>query len=274
MSDQLHRIQTTCAYIQERIKDFKPVIGIVLGSGLGELIRDIDVLAALSYNTIPYFPQSTVDGHQGELILGSMSGKNIVAMAGRFHYYEGYYMQEVTFPIRVMKGLGVNVLLVSNAAGGMNPGFKVGDLMILTDHINLQPEHPLRGENEECLGPRFPDMSEPYTKALISAGCEIAAKHNIDVKTGVYAGVQGPSFETRAEYRYLRAIGADAVGMSTVPEVIVAVHAGMKVFAMSVITDLGIREEDNAITHKEVLEAAQAATPKLTLMFRELVRQI
>jgi purine-nucleoside phosphorylase len=203
-----------------------------------------------------------------------MGGKEVMVMSGRFHYYEGYSMEDVTFPIRIMQGLGVDTLLISNAAGGMNAAFRVGDLMIITDHINLQPEHPLRGPNDGRLGLRFPDMSEPYTKSLIAKAQHIAGEHHIAVHTGVYVGVQGPSFETRAEYKYLHYIGADAVGMSTVPEVIVAVHAGMKVFAVSVITDLGIREEENIISHGEVLDAARMAAPRLTLLFRELIGQI
>lgn len=203
-----------------------------------------------------------------------MQGKPVVAMAGRFHFYEGFSMQQVTFPVRVMKALGIHTLFISNAAGGMNPSFQVGDLMIIRDHINLQPEHPLRGKNEDSLGPRFPDMSEPYAKTLIDAAGKIAAANNISLHSGVYVGVQGPTFETRAEYKYMHIIGGDAVGMSTVPEVIVAAHAGLKVFAMSVITDIGIREEENVITHEEVLAAAKAAEPKLTLIFSELIRQL
>ncbi|HEU4554144.1 MAG TPA: purine-nucleoside phosphorylase [Chitinophaga sp.] len=273
MSDLLQQIAAARAYIQG-FSNIRPLAGIILGSGLGGLVADITDRIEIPYTDIPHFPVSTVEGHQGRLILGNMQGRPVVAMAGRFHYYEGFSMQQVTFPVRVMQALGVKTLLVSNAAGGMNAAFKVGDLMIIRDHINLQPEHPLRGHNENSLGPRFPDMSEPYAKTLINKAKEIAAAGNIPVHTGVYVGVQGPSFETRAEYKFMHIIGGDAVGMSTVPEVIVAVHAGLQVFAMSVITDLGIREEDNVITHEEVLEAAAAAAPKLTHIFRELVAAI
>ncbi|SEN85008.1 purine-nucleoside phosphorylase [Chitinophaga rupis] len=273
MSDLLQQIAAAKQYIQG-FSATRPLAGIILGSGLGGLVEDITDRIEIPYADIPYFPESTVEGHQGRLILGNMQGRPVVAMAGRFHYYEGFSMQQVTFPVRVMQALGVQTLLVSNAAGGMNTAFKVGDLMIIRDHINLQPEHPLRGRNLDTLGPRFPDMSEPYAKTLINKAKEIAAANNIPVHTGVYVGVQGPTFETRAEYKFMHIIGGDAVGMSTVPEVIVAVHAGLKVFAMSVITDLGIREEDNVITHEEVLQAAAEAAPKLTRIFRELIQSL
>ncbi|RFS24800.1 purine-nucleoside phosphorylase [Chitinophaga silvatica] len=273
----MSELTANIAAAEEYIRKFwneKPVAGIILGSGLGNLAADIEQPIAIPYSDIPHFPVSTVEGHSGQLILGYMQGKPVVAMAGRFHFYEGFSMQQVTFPVRVMKALGIHTLFISNAAGGMNSGFKVGDLMVIKDHINLQPEHPLRGKNDENLGPRFPDMSEPYTKTLILSAFEIAKANNIHLHSGVYVGVQGPTFETRAEYRYMHIIGGDAVGMSTVPEVIVAVHAGLKVFAMSVITDIGIREEENVITHEEVLAAAKDAEPKLTLIFRELIRQL
>ena len=248
-----------------------PEVGIVLGSGLGNLGKEIEVECEIPYEDIPHFPVSTVEGHSGKLIFGKLSGKTVVCMAGRFHYYEGYTPQEVAFPIRVMKWLGIKTLLLSNAAGGMNPGFKVGDLMIINDHISFFAINPLLGKNIPELGLRFPDMSEPYSKDLIIKAKAIAAANNIDVKEGVYCGVTGPSFETRAEYKLLKTIGGDAVGMSTVQEVIVARHMQIPIFAMSVITDIGIREEENLITHAEVLEAANAAEPKLTLIFRELV---
>jgi purine-nucleoside phosphorylase len=273
MSDLLQQIAAAADYIKNSWSA-TPEVGIILGSGLGNLASEITDSKEIAYGDIPHFPVSSVEGHKGKLILGKMNGRNVVAMAGRFHYYEGYSMVQVTFPVRVMKALGVHTLLVSNAAGGMNKAFNVGDLMIIRDHINLQPEHPLRGPNIAALGPRFPDMSEPYSKALISKAKDIAAANNIAVHTGVYVGVQGPTFETRAEYGYMHFIGGDAVGMSTVPEVIVAIHSDMKVFAMSVITDIGIREEENVITHEEVLEAANAAEPKLTLIFRELVKAL
>jgi purine-nucleoside phosphorylase len=205
------------------------------------------------------------------LLFGKLNQQPVVMLSGRFHYYEGYNMQEVTYPVRVMKQLGASVLFVSNAAGGMNPDFKVGDLMIINDHINLFPEHPLRGKNDEQMGPRFPDMTEPYSHKLIQSAKEIAELQQIHVHEGVYIGLQGPTFETKAEYKYLRVIGGDTVGMSTVPEVIVAKHMGMDVFGMSVVTDLGIRDEMNVITHEEVLEAAQAAAPKMALIVKELI---
>jgi purine-nucleoside phosphorylase len=225
----------------------------------------------LPYEEIPHFPVSTVKGHGGKLLFGKLNQQPVVMLSGRFHYYEGYNMQEVTYPVRVMKKLGASVLFVSNAAGGMNPDFKVGDLMIINDHINLFPEHPLRGKNDEQMGPRFPDMTEPYSHKLIQSAKEIAELQQIHVHEGVYIGLQGPTFETKAEYKYLRVIGGDTVGMSTVPEVIVAKHMGMDVFGMSVVTDLGIRDEMNVITHEEVLEAAQAAAPKMALIVKELI---
>jgi purine-nucleoside phosphorylase len=253
---------------------YKPEVGIVLGSGLGNLGKEIEVECEIPYEDIPHFPVSTVEGHSGKLIFGKLNGKIVVCMAGRFHYYEGYTPAEVAYPIRVMKWLGIQTLLLSNAAGGMNPGFKVGDLMIINDHISFFAINPLLGHNVAELGPRFPDMSEPYSKELIAKAKAIAAANNIEVKEGVYCGVTGPTFETRAEYKLLKVIGGDAVGMSTVQEVIAARHMDIPVFAMSVITDIGIREEENTITHAEVLEAANAAEPKLTLIFKELVGSI
>ncbi|MEI9933328.1 MAG: purine-nucleoside phosphorylase [Ferruginibacter sp.] len=230
----ISKINETLAFIQSRYAG-KPTVGIVLGSGLGNFIHEIKVELEISYGDIPYFPISTVEGHTGKLIFGELGGKKIVAMAGRFHYYEGYSSQEVVFPIRVMKFLGVETLFLSNAAGGMNPDFKVGDLMIIKDHVSLFTPNPLIGKNDDKLGPRFPDMSEPYCKQLIEKAKAIALAENINLKEGVYCGVTGPTFETRAEYKLLHIIGGDAVGMSTVPEVIVAVHIGLKIFAMSVI---------------------------------------
>ncbi|WP_341837759.1 purine-nucleoside phosphorylase [Chitinophaga pollutisoli] len=269
----LEQINESKAYIQQFAKE-RPVLGIILGSGLGNLAGEITDRTEIPYDQIPHFPPATVEGHSGRLILGKLAGKPVVAMAGRYHYYEGLSMQQVTFPVRVMKALGIETLLISNAAGGMNANFRVGDLMIITDHINLQPEHPLRGPNNIALGPRFPDMSEPYSKSLIAAAKSIAAGKGIPLHEGVYVGVQGPTFETRAEYKFMHIIGGDAVGMSTVPEVIVAIHSGLRVFAMSVITDLGIREEENVITHEEVLAAAKSAEPHLTYIFSELARQL
>lgn len=270
---QQEKLQETVAFIQAKISA-KPMAGIILGSGLGGLVDEIEVSLSLNYEDIPNFPVSTVKGHGGKLLFGKINGKEVVMLSGRFHYYEGYSMQEVTFPVRVMKMLGAKLLMVSNAAGGMNAAFKVGDLMIINDHINLFPEHPLRGKNDEAIGPRFPDMTEPYSLDLIKKAKAIAIQHNIHVHEGVYIGLQGPTFETKAEYRFLHVIGGDTVGMSTVPEVIVAKHMGMDVFGMSVVTDLGIREEMNIITHEEVLEAAAKAAPKMALLFKELLGEI
>lgn len=267
-------LRETVDYIRSVYNGEAPRIGIVLGSGLGNLSSEIQVEEQIPYEAIPHFPVSTVEGHQGKLILGRLAGKPVVVLSGRFHYYEGYTPAQVVFPIRVMKFLGVETLLISNAAGGMNKAFKVGDLMIIRDHISLFVVNPLLGRNEPELGPRFPDMSEPYDKALIEKAKTIAAGMNIKVHEGVYAGVTGPTFETRAEYKLLHIAGGDAVGMSTVQEVIAARHAGLSVFAMSVITDLGIREEDNIITHEEVLAAAKDAEPKLTGIFRQLIETL
>ncbi|MEO7312229.1 MAG: purine-nucleoside phosphorylase [Chitinophagaceae bacterium] len=266
----IEQLNETLALINTRYP-YKPELGIVLGSGLGNLGKEITIECEIPYENIPHFPVSTVEGHHGKLIFGKLSGKIVVCMAGRFHFYEGYSPAEVAYPIRVMKWLGIQTLLISNAAGGMNPGFKVGDLMIINDHISFLAVNPLLGPNISELGPRFPDMSEPYSKDLIAKAKAIAAANNIEVKEGVYCGVTGPTFETRAEYKLLKVIGGDAVGMSTVQEVVAARHMGLPVFAMSVITDIGIREEENTITHAEVLEAANAAEPKLTLIFKELI---
>jgi purine-nucleoside phosphorylase len=271
--DLFFRIEEACNYINARIKN-KPSVGIVLGSGLGGLADVVDVEIEINYQEIPYFPASTVEGHAGKLIFGKMEGKNVLMMAGRFHYYEGYDMETITFPIRVMKALGVETLFLSNAAGGMNADYNVGDLVIINDHINLFPEHPLRGPNDERLGTRFPDMSEPYDLTLVERGKKVAAAQGLKVHTGVYVGLQGPTFETRAEYKWLHIIGGDVVGMSTVPEVIVAIHAGMKVFATSVVTDLGISDQVNTITHEEVLEAANAAAPKLAALVAGIIREL
>ena len=252
----------------------KPGIGIILGTGLSTFTEEIKIEAEILYGDIPHFPVSTVKGHSGKLIFGELSGKKVVAMAGRFHYYEGYSAEEVVFPVRVMKYLGVQTLLVSNAAGGVNPEYEVGDLMIIKDHISQFTINPLLGKNKTELGPRFPDMSEPYSKSLIQKAKEIAATSGIEIREGVYIGVTGPTFETRAEYKMIHILGGDAVGMSTIPEVIAAVHMGLQCFAMSVITDLGIRDQENKITHEEVLQAAKEAEPKFAQVFKELVAQI
>ncbi len=273
MQSAIHQLQETTSYIQS-LCAAKPVIGVVLGSGLGNFTEGMKVEIEIPYENIPHFPVSTVEGHSGKLIFGEMGGKQVVAMAGRFHYYEGYTPQQVIYPIRAMKMLGVETLLISNAAGGTNAHWSVGDLMIITDHISFFAVNPLLGKNEEELGPRFPDMSEPYSNELIAKARAIAEGMNIPVHTGVYFGVTGPTFETRSEYKMIKLLGGDAVGMSTVQEVIAASHCGMKVFAMSVITDIGIREDNNTITHQEVLQAAKEAEPKLTAIFIKLIEKM
>ena len=247
---------------------------IILGSGLGNLSKEIQIDFSIAYSEIPHFPVSTVEGHKGRLILGTLNGKKVWVMEGRFHFYEGYHVEQVVFPIRVLRLLGVQNLLLSNAAGGVNPNFKVGDLMIIKDHISLFVTNPLIGKNEEALGTRFPDMSEPYAFTFIEKAKAIAAANQIHLHEGVYVGVTGPTFETKAEYKLIKHVGGDVVGMSTVQETIAAVHCGMKVFAMSVVTDLGIREDNNVITHEEVLAAAHAAEPKLTIIFSALLKEI
>jgi purine-nucleoside phosphorylase len=270
MSELIQNLQETVAYIRSKVST-EPTIGIILGSGLGNLANEIVADIEIPYNEIPHFPVSTVLGHKGRLIFGSLNGKKVLVMAGRFHYYEGYTAQQVAYPVRVMRLLGINTLLLSNAAGGVQDKMNVGDLMVIKDHISLFTINPLLGPNEDSLGTRFPDMSEPYSKSLIQKVQTIAAANNIVLKQGVYLGVTGPTFETRAEYKLIYTLGGDAVGMSTVQETIVAKHCGMEVFAISVITDIGIREEENTITHEEVLQAAKDAEPKLTLLFSELV---
>lgn len=267
------KIKDTVAFIRPRV-NIQPVTGIILGSGLGKLADEIEHARVISYNDIPNFPKSTVEGHEGKLIFGSLSGKPVIVMAGRFHYYEGYNMEQITFPVRVMKALGIETLIISNAAGAMNPAFEIGDIMFIQDHINLFPEHPLRGKNDDRLGIRFPDMSMPYDSELLSKAKAIAYQLAMPVREGVYVGLQGPAFETPAEYRYLRAIGGDAVGMSTVPEVIVAIHCHLKVFAASIITDLGLSENPQTITHQEVLEAADNAAPRLGKIIAGLLREL
>ena len=269
----LSKINTAVSFIQH-LYATKPQVGIVLGSGLGSFTSEIVVEKEILYSDIPHFPISTVEGHSGKLIFGELGGKKVVAMAGRFHFYEGYGTDEVVFPIRVMKFLGIETLLVSNAAGGTNKHWKVGDLMIIKDHISQFTPNPLVGKNLTEFGPRFPDMSEPYKKVLIDKAKQIAATKNIFLREGVYFGVTGPTFETRAEYKMIELLGGDAVGMRTVQEVIAAVHMGLPVFAMSVITDIGIRDEENTITHDEVLQAAKDAEPKLTYIFAALIEQL
>ena len=268
----LERIQETAAFLRSKMHT-QPETAIILGTGLGSLANEITDKYEIGYETIPNFPVSTVEGHSGKLIFGKLGNKDIMAMQGRFHFYEGYAMTEVTFPIRVMRELGIQTLFVSNAAGGMNPDFEIGDLMIITDHINFFPEHPLRGRNIP-YGPRFPDMSEAYNKELIRKADEIAREKGIKVQHGIYIGTQGPTYETPAEYKMFRILGADAVGMSTVPEVIVANHCGIQVFGMSVITDLGVEGKIVEVTHEEVQKAADQAQPLMTTIMRELINRV
>ena len=273
MTQLMTQLQETANFIKSKVSETAST-AIILGSGLGNLASKIEVDFELPYSAIPHFPVSTVEGHKGRLILGTLNGKKVWVMEGRFHFYEGYTPQQEVYPVRVLKLLGVENLLLSNAAGGVNPNFAVGDLMILKDHISLFTINPLLGKNEGALGTRFPDMSEPYAESFIQKAKAIAAANGIALHEGVYVGVTGPTFETRAEYKLIKAVGGDVVGMSTVQENIAAVHCGMKVFAISVVTDLGIREDNNVITHEEVLEAANAAEPKLTLIFSELLKEI
>jgi len=266
----LEKIKATATFISERIK--RPIdSGIILGSGLGGLVKEIEIELTIPYSEIPDFPVSTVEGHSGKLIIGKLGGKNVLAMQGRFHYYEGYSMKEVTFPVRVMKMLGIKTLFVSNASGGLNPDYKVGDIVIISDHINFFPEHPLRGKNMDELGPRFPDMSAPYDLKLRNKAKAIALKNGLEVREGVYVGVSGPTFETPAEYLMFRHLGADIVGMSTVPEVIVARHMDMTVFGISIVTDSGVPGQIVEISHEEVQEVASKAEPNMTLILKELV---
>ncbi len=267
----LKQIQETASFLKENMHT-NPKTAIILGTGLGSLANEITEKYEIRYEEIPNFPVSTVEGHSGKLIFGKLGNKDIMAMQGRFHYYEGYSMKEVTFPVRVMHELGIETLFVSNASGGTNPNFEIGDLMIIKDHINYFPEHPLRGKNIP-YGPRFPDMSEAYDKELIRKAKEIAKEKGIGIQEGVYVGTQGPTFETPAEYKLFRIFGADAVGMSTVPEVIVANHCGIKVFGISVITDLGVEGKIVEVTHEEVQKAADEAQPKMTTIMRELINR-
>ena len=263
------KIKETVEWLKSRMSA-TPTTAIVLGTGLGRLAEEISIIAAFDYKDIPNFPVSTVEGHSGKLLLGKLGGKDILAMQGRFHFYEGYSMKEVTFPVRVMYELGIKTLFVSNAAGGTNPQFKIGDIMVITDHINYFPEHPLRGKNIPT-GPRFPDMHEAYDHDLINLADAIAAEQGIRLQHGVYIGTQGPTFETPAEYRMFRTFGADAVGMSTVPEVIVARHCGIRVFGVSIITDLGGFDNPVEVSHEEVQIAANEAQPIMTALMREMI---
>ncbi|MCW5908539.1 MAG: purine-nucleoside phosphorylase [Chitinophagales bacterium] len=274
MENLIKSIQQTTDFLKKKIeRHYKH--GIILGSGLGNLTKEIDIHVQIPYADIPNFPVATVVGHKGSLIFGELGGKNVVAMSGRFHYYEGYDMQQVTFPVRVMKFLGVETLLISNASGGMNADFEVGDLMVINDHIYLHYEHPLRGKNNDELGPRFPNMNHAYDPDLIHKALKIAVDNEITCYEGVYMGVPGPTFETPAEYKAFHILGADAVGMSTVPEVIVARHMNMKVFAISVISDMGYPpEKADKVTHEFVLQKAAEAEPKMRKIIVELLKEI
>lgn len=266
----LQKIDETARYLMSAQKT-NPKIGIILGTGLGGLVKEIDIEKVIPYEEIPNFPVSTVEGHKGQLIFGKIKGKPVLAMQGRFHYYEGYNMKEVTFPVRVMHQMGITHLVVSNASGGLNPDYKVGDIMIIDDHINMFGDNPLVGKNIAELGPRFPDMSQPYNHELIARAKKIAEKSGINLKQGVYVGTAGPTFETPAEYKFFRIIGGDTVGMSTVPEVIVARHMGITCFGVSIITDSGVPGQIVEISHEEVQKVAAAAEPKMTQVIAELI---
>lgn len=272
-SDLRRKIDEAVAVIRTKTSS-EPPIGIILGTGLGGLAKEMETEVAIDYGEIPHFPVSTVESHHGRLLFGKLAGKPVVAMQGRFHYYEAYPLQQITFPVRVMKFLGVRSLLVSNAAGALNRDFRRGDLMIITDHINLLGDNPLIGPNDDALGPRFPDMSEPYNRELIALAEECAKSLKIKVQKGVYAAMQGPSLETRAEYRFLQTIGADAVGMSTVPEDIVAVHMGIKVLGFSILTDECFPETLQPVSLEEVIAAANEAEPRMTAVMKEVVRRM
>jgi len=269
----LSKIEESLLYIRNLTR-LEPQLGVILGSGLGDFVKEISIEAEIPYGDLPHFPVSTVSGHEGKLIFGHISGKAVVAMQGRFHYYEGYPISQVIYPIRVLKALGVETLFLSNASGGVNPSFEVGDLMIITDHINLMGTNPLIGPNDENLGPRFPDMSNAYDPGLVRMAAEEAEKQELKIHRGVYAAVTGPVYETPAEYRMIRILGADAVGMSTVPENIAARHLGMRVFALSVITDLGVEGRIREISHEEVVRAARAAEPRLASLVLGLIHRM
>jgi purine-nucleoside phosphorylase len=273
MTELRKHIDDALSYLRNKT-DATPAIGIILGTGLGALAREIVADTVLEYGDIPHFPVSTVESHQGKLIFGTLAGKRVVAMQGRFHYYEGYTMQQVTLPVRVMKFLGVRTLLISNAAGGMNPQFSRGSIMVITDHINLLGDNPLIGVNDETLGPRFPDMSEPYSRQLIGLAENVARDLKIRVERGVFVAVPGPNLETRAEYRYLRLIGADAVGMSTVPENIVANHMGMDVLGFSIITDECFPDSLQPARVEEIIAVANTTEPKLTAIMKGVVERL
>ena len=273
MSLLISNIDETLAVIRKFTTEKYP-IGIILGTGLGGLVNEIEVAHEISYDKLPHFPISTVESHHGKLIFGKINGKNVVAMQGRFHYYEGYTMQQITYPVRVMKFLGVETLLVSNACGGMNPLYRRGDVMIMADHINLLGDNPLIGRNEDKLGPRFPDMSESYNLELIGLAESVALENKIKIQKGVYVAIPGPNLETKAEYRFLRATGADVVGMSTIPENIVANHMGMKVLGISIVTDECFPDALKSVNVEEIIAAAMQAEPKMTIIMKELIKRL
>jgi purine-nucleoside phosphorylase len=273
MSELKKRIEESLEEIKKVTSD-KYEIGIILGTGLGGLVSEIEIEHEIDYENLPYFPISTVESHHGKLIFGKIKGKNVVAMQGRFHYYEGYSMQQITYPVRVMKYLGVKTLLVSNACGGMNPIYRKGDVMLMLDHINLLGDNPLIGKNEDELGPRFPDMSEPYSLELIKIAEEVALENKIQIQKGVYVAVPGPNLETKAEYRFLRNIGADVVGMSTIPENIVANHMGIKVLGISIITDECFPESLKPVNVEEIIDTAMKTEPKMTLIMKEVIGKL
>ncbi len=273
MSELLDNIKETLAVIRQKTDKEYP-IGIILGTGLGGLAKEIEIEHEIDYSDLPHFQLSTVESHHGKLIFGKIGNKNVIAMQGRFHFYEGYTMKQITYPVRVMKFLGVKTLLVSNASGGMNPLYKLGDLILITDHINLLGDNPLIGPNEDELGPRFPDMSEPYSHGLISIAEDVALENKIKIQKGVYVAVPGPNLETKAEYRYLRGIGADIVGMSTVPEIIVANHMGMKTLGISIVTDECFPDALKPINVEEIIATAMKAEPKMTLIMKEVINRL
>ena len=273
MSELRRHIEQAVGVIRRKTKA-RPAIGIILGTGLGGLAKEIKTDLEIPYEDIPHFPVSTVESHHGKMLFGRLAGKRVVAMQGRFHLYEGYSMKQITFPVRVMKFLGVSRLLISNAAGALNPQFGRGDIMIITDHINLLGDNPLIGPNDDSLGPRFPDMSEPYDKTLITVAEQSALDLRIQVQKGVYVAMQGPNLETRAEYRFLRAIGADAVGMSTIPEDIVAVHMGMRVLGFSILTDECFPDALQPVSLKQVLAVARKAEPRMTAVMKEVIKRM
>ncbi len=266
----LEKIKEASSFIQSK-SSIQPKVGVILGSGLGGFAEQMNISLSIDYSEIPNFPVSTVEGHAGKLLLGEIEGVPVLALQGRFHYYEGYNLKKASFPIHVMKEMGINDVLLSNASGGLDPNQKIGDLMVITDHLHLFPDNPLRGKNDDRLGPRFPDMSKPYCPDLIEIAKKVAKAEEIELKFGVYAGTPGPTYETKAEYKAFRICGADAVGMSTTPETIVAIYRGMRVFGVSIISDLGVEGQIVEISHEEVQEVAAEAAPKLAQLIKKMI---